>query len=67
MPSTKSNNKKRLGPLTKGSLLAHCRARGLSVSQLARQIGKSRMAVYYAVEKPDRFTPTYNLILQTLK
>lgn len=48
------------------NLRARCRARKLTVTDLARRIGKSRPAVYFAVENPSRFNPTYQLILQEL-
>lgn len=48
------------------NLRARCKARQLTVTALAKRIGKSRPAIYFAVENPSRFNPTYQLILQEL-
>lgn len=66
MPAVKRNLKKPAGPLTPSTLKAHCRAAGLTITGLAFQIGRSRQALYYAVENPRRFSPTYNLIRKAL-
>jgi hypothetical protein len=36
------------------------------ISELARTIGRSRVNVYHAIERPARYPRTYSLILQTI-
>jgi len=43
-----------------------CWQRGISVKELARRIGRSRMNVYRAVKEPHRFKPTYQLLEEAL-
>jgi len=48
------------------NLKARCRARDLTIVALARQIGRSRQAVYFAAENPSRYSRTYRLIQEVL-
>ena len=41
-----------------------CRANELTI---ARQIGRSRQAVYFAAENPRRYSRTYRLISEALQ
>lgn len=52
--------------ITSGNLLFLCRARGLSIAGLARKIGRSRQAIYYAVENPRRLSITFRKIKNAL-
>jgi hypothetical protein len=54
------------GLITPSSLKSRCRARGKSIAGLAREIGRSRWAVYCAIENPRRYSLTYHLIQQAL-
>jgi hypothetical protein len=48
------------------NLRARCRAKGITISALAKQINRSRPAVYFAVENPSRYSLTYALVLEAL-
>jgi hypothetical protein len=64
---TAEKNKPKIAcPINSRNLLVLCRARGLTVASLARQIKRSRQAVYYAVENPRRLSITFNLIRNAL-
>jgi hypothetical protein len=52
--------------INSGNLLFLCRARKLSIAGLARQIKRSRQAVYYAIENPRRYSITFRKIRNAL-
>lgn len=63
MKSHKRNNKMSDGSL---DLLLACRDRGISVTELARQIGRARVTLYHAVERPTRYPVAFALITNKL-
>lgn len=54
--------------LTLPQVRALCRAAGIKggISELARIIGRSRVNVYHAIERPTRYPKTYSLICRTI-
>lgn len=56
------------GKLNPNLLRKKARAKNIdSIAELARQIGKSRSAIYFALEKPERFPLVYRDILAAIK
>ena len=53
-------------PVTLENLEARCRDRGLTVTELARRIRRSRTTVYFALERPSRYSLAYHLIQNEL-
>jgi DNA-binding phage protein len=55
--------------ITLEGVKALCRARGIrgGITGLAREIGKSREAIYFAIENPSRYRPTVRAIQKRLK
>lgn len=65
MTAEKSNRKK--SPrITPENLRARCAARQLTITALAAKIGSPRNMVYLAVEKPTRYSGTYERIVAAL-
>jgi hypothetical protein len=52
--------------ITPQNLKVRCWKKDLTVAALARRIQRSRQMVYFAVENPSRFSPTYQLIEEAL-
>jgi hypothetical protein len=48
-------------------LHARCRKKKISIAGLARQIGCSRPAIYFALEKPDRYSNVAAAMEEILK
>lgn len=67
MPSVKINLKSAPGLVNLGNLRKRCRAHSLTITGLAEQLGCSREAIYFALEKPSRFSRVYRLIQDKLK
>lgn len=63
MNAEKSNTKTRV---TKRNLVKRCTARGFTVTSLAAKIGRARPVIYFALERPSRYTETYKLIQEVL-
>lgn len=52
--------------ITKDNLKEKCWKLGMSVTGLAKKIGKARVTVHRAVKKPHHFGPTYRDICEVL-
>jgi hypothetical protein len=65
MTAEKSKRKNRAG-IDSSNLLIRCRARGKTITGLAREINRSRQAIYYAVENPRRLSITFDLVQKAL-
>lgn len=52
--------------INKKNLKRLCWKRGLSVTELAKQIRRSRNAVYMAAENPARYSETHRRITEVL-
>lgn len=63
MTAEKGNRKNAITPQ---SLRARCKARNLTITALAAKIGSPRNMVYLAVEKPTRYSGTYQRIVAAL-
>jgi hypothetical protein len=50
------------GRINPKNLRERCKAKNLTVVALAKRIGKTRQAVYFAAENPRRFSRTYRLM-----
>ena len=56
------------GPVVNAKNLKRlCWTRGMSVTELARRIGKSRVSVYRAMHHPSRYRVAHALILEVLQ
>ncbi len=67
MNAAKSKSGNAVKQVTKRTLLARCRAKGFAtVGAFARHIQRARPVLYFALEKPTRYRPTYDLIQKEL-
>jgi hypothetical protein len=67
MTAVKRKQKMASGSVTLSNLRSRCRARNMTITQLAERIGQARNMVYLAVEKPSRYSGTYQRILDALQ
>lgn len=65
MTATRSNLKKS-NRVTRSNLRARCWAKGMSVTDFAEKIGKSRPTLYFALSEPTRYSTTYEKIQEEL-